>query len=414
MLLEFKIKNFRSIKDEMIFSMVAESSRSKPSNYFNCSLANEDKVKLLKTAAIFGPNASGKSSMLRGMFNLLQFIHRNKSKAGDDIHLYEPYLFDSNSRNLPNEFSMTFIGPDSIKYQYDVSFNIHEVINEELNYFPNGRSANIFKRLYGVSGGDRLIHKGKLGDSFGNKDVDVFHNKLILSKFGEDEPHEFLSNLYVYFRNFEVVNAINIAGFGDLEQRLNKVMLKNPTFKKKLDALIRAADTKIKSIDVKEQSNDTYRAYGIHSIYDGKELLKEEENLPLQEESHGTYTLYCIGGKILEKLGSGGVLFIDELDTSLHPYLTRMIVMMIQSEKLNPKNTQLIFTTHDVTLLERELLRKDQIWFTQKNDSGHTDLYSMQDFDGVREDTPFDKWYLAGKFGALPNIKSIESFFDFE
>ncbi len=413
MLLEFKIKNFRSIKDEMIFSMVAESSKSKPNNIFDRKIANDDKVRLLKTAAIFGPNASGKSSMLRGMFNLLQFIHRNNANAGEDIYLYEPYLFDTKTRNLPNEFSMIFIGPDNIKYQYDVSFNIHEVINEELNYFPNGRIKNIFKRPYDISN-DRLIHKGKLGDSFGNKEVDVFHNKLILSKFGEDEPHEFLSNLYVYFKKFEVINAINIAGYSDLEKRLNKVMIKNPSFKKNLDALIRAADTKIKAIDVKEQSNDIYRAYGVHSIYDGDELSNEDENLPLQEESHGTYTLYCIGGKILEKLSSGGVLFIDELDTSLHPYLTRMIVMMIQSEKLNPKNTQLIFTTHDVTLLERELLRKDQIWFTQKNDSGHTDLYSMQDFEGVREDTPFDKWYLAGKFGALPNIKSLESFFDFE
>ncbi|WP_422351526.1 AAA family ATPase [Flagellimonas sp.] len=413
MLLEFKLKNFRSIKDEMVFSLVAESSKSKPNNCFERSLANDESVKLLKTAAIFGPNASGKSSMLRGMFNLLQFIHKNKSKAGQDITWYDPYLFDVKSKKLPNEFDMTFIGPDDIKYQYRVSYNVHEVIDEELNYYPNGRITNIFKRPIDISG-DRLIHKGKLGDSFGNKEITVFHNRLMLSKFGEEEPHEFLSNLYVYFKNFEVINAINIAGYGSLEQRLNKVILKNPSFKKRLDSLIRAADTKIKSIDVKEQQNDSHRAFGVHSTYDGAELMEEDENLPLQEESHGTYTLFCIGGKILEKLSSGGVLFVDELDTSLHPYLTKMIVMMIQSEKLNPKNTQLVFTTHDVTLLERELLRKDQIWFTQKNDFGHTDLFSMQDFEGVREDTPFDKWYLAGKFGALPNIKSVESFFDFE
>ncbi len=103
---------------------------------------------------------------------------------------------------------------------------------------------------------------------------------------------------------------------------------------------------------------------------------------------------------------------IDELDTSLHPYITKMIVMMFQSEKLNPNNAQLIFTTHDVSLLDKDLVRKDQVWIAEKNEQGATDLYSLQDFEGIPDDVSFEKWYMAGKFGGLPQIKSIESIFD--
>jgi AAA15 family ATPase/GTPase len=115
-----------------------------------------------------------------------------------------------------------------------------------------------------------------------------------------------------------------------------------------------------------------------------------------------------LGGKILRTLEKGGLMIVDELDTSLHPFITKMIVMIFQSETTNPKNAQLIFTTHDVSLLDRDLIRRDQVWIAEKNEKGSTELYSLQDFD-VREDTPFEKWYLAGKFGGLPKIKSIES-----
>jgi hypothetical protein len=106
----------------------------------------------------------------------------------------------------------------------------------------------------------------------------------------------------------------------------------------------------------------------------------------------------------------GNTLIVDELDTSLHPFITKMIVMLFQSQTTNPKNAQLIFTTHDVSLLDRDLIRRDQVWIAEKSEKGSTELYSLQDFD-VREDTPFEKWYLAGKFGGLPQIKSIESLF---
>ncbi|MBK8627426.1 MAG: ATP-binding protein [Saprospiraceae bacterium] len=183
--------------------------------------------------------------------------------------------------------------------------------------------------------------------------------------------------------------------------------------------MITAADTKIKSIDVKykdkdkleiSSKNNPFQVFGIHDVYKNESIIGDEY-LPFANESTGTQSLYVLGGKILSILESGGVLAIDELDTSLHPFITKMIVMIFQNKNLNPKNAQLIFTTHDVTLLDRDLIRRDQIWISEKDEKGVSDLYSLQDFDGVREDTPFDKWYLAGKFGGLPKIESIESIF---
>jgi AAA15 family ATPase/GTPase len=122
--------------------------------------------------------------------------------------------------------------------------------------------------------------------------------------------------------------------------------------------------------------------------------------------------LFWRGRLILEKLQQGGVLIFDELDNSLHPKLVRLLVLLFTNPRSNPKNAQLIFATHEVTLLDRDLFRTDQIWFTEKNQFGETQLFSAQDFDGVREDVPFDKWYMAGKFGGLPKFEDIETIFN--
>ncbi|NJN77602.1 MAG: ATP-binding protein [Saprospiraceae bacterium] len=138
--------------------------------------------------------------------------------------------------------------------------------------------------------------------------------------------------------------------------------------------------------------------------------MHKEAELSFKEESTGTKTVLILGGLLLETLEKGGIVFIDELDTSLHTYLAKLLVMLFQNQKVNNKNAQLIFISHDTNLLDRTLLRKDQIWFTEKDEQGVTELISLQDFTDVRQNTPYEKWYLAGKFGALPNLKSIEKF----
>jgi len=153
-----------------------------------------------------------------------------------------------------------------------------------------------------------------------------------------------------------------------------------------------------------------YEINGIHKSFDNKERISDR-TLPLEEESHGTKRLYSLGGQILKALDNGSPIFIDEICTGLHLYLIRLLIMLFQNERINAKNAQLIFTTHNANLLDRKMFRKDQVWFVEKNNFGESEIYSLQDFPDVREETPFDKWYLAGKFGGIPNLKSIESLF---
>lgn len=415
MILQLKVKNYRSYKEETVFTMEANSSSYKSFNV--CEINNEKQdFKLLKTAIIYGANASGKSNIIRALFELTHLI-LNKPVIDQKIRIYEPFLFDTNSNNKPTEIELRFIGPKNIKYEYRVCIHSNVILEEDLNYYPNGKITNLFSRK--PFNPESHFQKGILGDQFKKKEFNVFENQLLLSKFGDDEPHELLTEVFLYFRNYSIINATNKIQRQFIETELNDYLYNNEIIKEKLSKLIKGADTKVKNIlIVKEQEitssrsrKDYYTVFGNHDVYIN-DTITDHYNLPLKEESVGTQSLFYIGAEVLKVLDKGGVIVVDELDTSLHPYLTKMIVMLFQSKTTNPKDAQLIFTTHDVSLLDRDLIRRDQVWIAEKDEKGSTDLYSLQDFDGLREDTPFEKWYLAGKFGGLPQIKSIESLFE--
>ena len=420
MLIDFKIKNFRSFKEETWFTMEAESSsKMKQQNYTEKRLANNSQLRLLKVAMTFGANASGKTNLIRAFHCLLSYINR-KPKVNTKVWMYEPFLFDKVSSTESSEFELNFIGPDDIKYNYQIRFNSDFIELEVLTYYPLGRTAMVFERRSNLE----QVSTGELGPDFGGTTIKVFNNQLLLSKFGDDEPNEKLSKLFLYFNKYDIINAVNTKHTSFIKSQIEEVSFLNEKLKLRLDCLIRFADTKLKGISIQNTKDEnepkekdkpsSFTLYGLHSIYENGKETENLHHLPFDNESTGTKVLYTLGGKVLLTLENGGILIVDELDTSLHPFLTRMIVYMFQSEKLNPKNAQLIFTSHDMTLLDRELIRRDQIWVAEKNEMGGSDLFSLQDFDSVREETPFGKWYLSGKFGGLPTMKSIDSMFSDE
>lgn len=427
MLISFKIKNFRSFKEEATFSMEAEATKQKSQNVIDVELPGNNQIRLLKIAMAFGANASGKSNLIRAFYNLVNYIIR-KPQVNNKIWMYDPFLFHTTTSTSNSEFELSFIGPQNVKYSYQIIFNQTQIESEVLNYYPNGKIANVFTRTPGIENNSN-IHTGILGGIFGKKEIKVFNNQLLLSKFGDDEPIEELTNIFLYFKNYEVINATNYNHRTSIKAQVDEVTYNDKNIYNKLNALIKFADTQLKGFlvqNIKEENisenirttlkekinTNPYIVFGIHSIFN--DLIDTGQTFPLQfdNESTGTQVLYALGGKVILTLENGGVLIVDELDTSLHPFLTRMLILMFQSEKLNPKRAQLIFTTHDMTLLDRELVRRDQVWIAEKNKKGISEIFSLQDFDGVREETPFDKWYLAGKFGGLPNIKSVDSIFD--
>lgn len=465
MLLEFAVENFRSIKDRQVLSMIAEPSKAKGENVFEVPLGNGGSIRLLKTAVIYGANASGKSNVIKALGSLAKMIRSNFPGAGRPIKEYDPFAFADETLNRPTVFDLTFLY-NQVKYIYKVSFLHSHIVEEEMISFPKGQSQKVFSRIASDSG---LAHKIKLGKSWGNKTIEVFKNQLALQKFGLELVHEPLSSIYVFISDIDF-NDVAFSSSNSAQVQRMAQQLSEPHRKqlfKKLEHLIQAADTKISGLSQKAYNQDskktdwlgtnvvhdssvdhlyssfsaassgsgsmytssafnqdgeylgelmrtkTSSAFGLHKYYkEGKEQGVKE--LDFDEESEGTKALFWRGALILDKLEKGGILIFDELDNSLHPKLVKFLIKLFTHPLANPHNTQVILATHEVTLLDRDLFRTDQIWITEKNDLGETELYSVQDFEGVREDIPFDKWYMAGKFGGQPKLEDIESIFSNE
>jgi len=414
MILEFEVENYRSIKERQVFSMVAESSKSKPNNVFEHQLANGETVRLLKAAVIYGANASGKSNLLKAFASLRDFVLA-KLSVNDLIEFYDPFLFNTESADLPTTFVLTFIGINNHKFRYEISFNKEEVFKENLDYYPKGKPQNLFKRPIQETK-NNAIHIAKLGQIRNHKELKVFKNQLVLSKFGFDTPDSFFLPIYQYFdkKNLLIFNSGLSYDFNPLKKAVSEVLSNNKESLNIIRKLISIFDTKINDVQILKNSNNKeieYEIFGLHSIYDTQKRNRGNSYLSFEEESKGSNILVILGVLIITKLKFGGVLLIDEIDTSLHPKLAKTLIQLFQLLIANPKNAQIIFSTHETAFLDKDLFRKDQIWFTEKNDYGETELFSVQDFDKVREDTPFDKWYMAGKFGGIPDIQEIEAIF---
>jgi AAA15 family ATPase/GTPase len=433
MIIEFSVSNYRSIKSEQTLSLVAENSKNKEDNTIEVTLANGNVLRLLRSVIIYGANASGKSNVLKAFDTMKKMILTSRlSNAGDPIESYTPFLFDTVSNQKPTHFVLTFIRK-SIRYRYEFSFDKKEIHTERLDFFPKGQPANLFNRIKLSSEiQDEVSFRTSLKSKPSEKNV--LKNQLYLSQFG-GKPHELLTDLYRFFaldvQNFnltasntmaslrkEIINLIAQPQYQNLRDRLAK--------------LIRIADTKIESISAEAsvqvkghplngaksllqsdflRSDEEQDAFAKHKVYDEQNQVVGEEELPLREESVGTNVLVALGGLILVRLEVGGIIFFDELDNSLHPKLTKFLIRLFQNPVSNKSNAQLIFASHEVTLLDKTVFRRDQIWFTEKNKYGATELYSAKDVEGVREDIAFDKWYLSGKFGGEPRIKEVEFIF---
>jgi AAA15 family ATPase/GTPase len=427
MVLEFKIENFRSFKSQQVFSFVAEATKSKPNNVFEVPLPKGTSVRLLKSAVIYGANASGKSNFLKAFATLKRLvIFSGTYKIGSEIDAFEPFRLDKASRYKSTKFDIVFIlkAQENIKYHYAFEFNGKEILSESLDFYPNGQIANLYRRK--KNGGD--YDEIEIGKALKKTGIpkQFLKNQLILSKFSS-EPHEQLNAVYRFFDSMSVGHNLDILGITDLLERLT-IILDNPEnepLKQQLSQFLQAADTKVLDIsigglnekerqflmnlpvseDYKENILKKKRILARHQIYEKGQAAGFEDFSLQSDTSEGTKMFLIIIALIINQLEKGGLVMFDELDNSLHPKLSRFLIQLFHNPNTNKGNAQIVFSTHEPLLMDKDMFRSDQIWFTEKTQFGETELYSAQDFEGVREDIPFDKWYMAGKFGALPNIQ---------
>lgn len=409
MIVDFTISNFRSIKNEQLLSFHADK---KPKHHSgNISYIEED-LGLLRTCAIYGPNASGKTNIILA-FEALQklIIESGDLKDGDPITCYEPYLLSKSSRNSPTRFEIEFY-VENIRYSYHIEYNRTQIIFEKLDFFPSARPANIFTRTSPDN-----WKSVKFGEHYkgGKKQIAFFSNNTYISKAGNtpDSP-PIIRKIFNHFRKNTQTMLVNQAvGVFDWDEDSSTVSIIN-TFLKKADLGIEKFGIEnIESIDDLKLPKDmpeiikqklikefSKREYFYHQDDEGKLIRFEKE-----KESSGTNRLFKLLPFFVEVLREGSTLFVDEIEDSFHPHIAELIIKLFNDPLVNKKNAQLIFTAHDLTLMGSGSMRKDQIYLTEKNPDNGTILYCLESYEAaLKDNSPFSKWYDEGRLGAVPSI----------
>lgn len=437
MIISFIIRNYRSFKEETILSLEASGAKGKSDNVAEITVRNGRKFRLLKTAVIYGANASGKSNIIRAFWAFRQLITVSfRYDVNDELTLAEPFELDSETALQPTEFTLNFIAFDQQQYIYHIAFTKNEgIIEESLKYYPENMPKLIFRRK-----GRKILSKNP--DFFkGKNDLDIINPKhLFLSVLGNsgDLYWEQLRNYFI--KGTTVLNNSEGGNANRMTENAKRIFDSHDpdaiAIKNKVIKLVKLSDLGIKDIGLVEEEEILKRAghilqeqeeiYGslqkqkrfktYHDFYNNNNLSGKKEFDLVKNGSKGTYALIGLGTEILLSLSQspGRPIFIDEIDNSLHPYLCRFLIRLFNHPQSNPYHAQLIFATHETTLLDRNNFRKDQIWISSKDNYGVSKLYSVYDLEmeGLRDDIPFDKWYMSGKFGGLPKIKELDFIFD--
>ena len=413
MIVEFTIENFRSIKDEQTFSLYAEN----PGDHLldNISYPGDQRIGTLKSAGIYGANASGKSNVLLA-FEALQYLIAMSGdwKDGDPIDCYEPFRLCEQAKDQPVRFEVEFFTPNGTRYIYKISFTRQRIVEERLSFYSSAKAAVLFDRTE-TDTWETIKFKSLY--TGGKKKFPFFDNNAYLSKAGNsaDAP-ELVRNVYNYFRSEVLRLGLN-------EKIPAYVWNPDQRYLDKVSALLMHIDAGISGVVVKEDGKDVTsvkfpdsmpqnvketllkrmkRSYQfVHQTDD----LKSTELFELEEESDGTQKLFDLAPLIIDALETGGVLIVDELDNSMHPFMAEMIIRLFNDPDVNQGNAQLIFSTHNISLMSSDRFRRDQIWLTEKM-NGATTLFSLEDFDKkkVKPKSPFNRWYAQGRFGAVPKI----------
>lgn len=422
MLLEFSCANFRSINRKCTLSLLGQSISDDPKD--NIVLLNK-KLKVLKTAVLYGANSSGKSNFVRAFASMMVQIRNSvKMNDGDELE-FDPFRLTS-VQNSPTFFEIVFTLNDKI-YRYGFEFD-RELIRGEWLYTSSSISRKAEKVLFirneeGIGVEEKNFLEGI------DKEENTNSNRLFLSLCAQ-LGGELSKQIIAQIKQMNVISGIQGQGYSGYSKQMLHNHLEGCD---EAIAFFRKMKLGFDDIETTEQEfdKDTLPSdmpnelkvqiakelkgkrridlYSHHKIYDKYGKVIGLTDFDIDEESEGTKKLIQLSGPIFDTLANGKILWVDELDAKMHPLISQYIVALFNDPTTNPHNAQLIFTTHDTHLLSSKLLRRDQIWFTEKDAMEQTDLYNMMDVmlpDGTkpRSDSNFERNYIAGRYGAIPYI----------
>jgi len=377
MLIEFSVKNFRSIKEKMTLSLLASSDHTHEDQ-----LILEGDKRLLPVAVLYGANASGKSNLLRALQTMQDMVAGKSAQILKAKKLpYDCFKF-TNIKEPPTEFEVFFFYR-GIRYNYGFSYTDKEILKEYLYYWPKGREALIFSR----DDGKYLFREN------------ITEQETLAGRTPSNRLYLVTSNSWNLPQTEHAYSWFNENLSDPNEQDTPDITISMEAEKAKILNELLLADLGITQYGINE-TGDKPDVLMVHQVKGN--MGNEKYPLSLENESAGTQRFFSRTGPWLHALKEGRIIIIDELEASLHPLLTRRLVEMMQDPSVNTKGAQLLFTTHDVMLLDLSLLRRDQIWFTEKNpDTAATELYSLWEFS-PRKNENIRNGYLQGRFGAVP------------
>ncbi len=419
MLLNFSVKNYRSFRDEVTLSLAASSERT-----HSKAIHRRGAARVLPVAVIYGANSSGKTNVLYALRQLNHVVKSSVKLNPSDPLDFEPFFLDENSQDQPTQFEIEILIADT-RYRYGFEYNAERICREWLYAKqPKEREFNLFIRV-----GDEFEISAKRFPEGIGKEVATLPNRLFLSLVAQLRGNicqqimewfyrcNFLSGMqtdaYAGY-SMQMFNqhldgeedAFNL--FNRLNLGFNNLIVSKRDISGELDRIPSEFEPIRTRLKKRLNAKTWVEVHTTHTIYDrdgnpiGERTFNSDEM-----ESEGTKKIIEMSGPLFAAIKAGGILIVDELDSKLHPLLTRDILRLFMDPESNPSGAQLIFTTHDTNLLNRNYLRRDQIWFTEKNAVSSTDLYSLAEF----RDTPVGnsgcdpslaREYIAGRYGAIP------------
>jgi len=410
MVLEIRIGNFFSIKEEIVLDFQAGSINTEKARVLSENYFTFDKSQFLKVIALYGPNASGKSNIIKAIRFCHALILESHNHNEDTVFNFSPFKFDKFSHR-PSTYFIRFVH-EGVEYEYSFSIKNHQIYQESLYHFPHGSKAKVFLRSEKAGATKKEIYSfGRsvikrpfdVAESTSNKTLflsrasqmdrelpkllfNYFHKKFILNYLGYSIKHAY-SLLEEYKGSF--LEALNLA---DSDIYDFKVNIKKET-RKNIEINFLTNEAEIQDILADRLEIKTYHRRDPKIVFD------------FAEESAGTQKLFFIMLTVLEIIKQNKVLIIDEIEESLHPQIVEYIIKIFHYST----SAQLLFTTHHTQLLNLDLFRKDQIWFVNKTDDASTDLYSLFDFKDFRDTMDLEKAYLQGRFDAVPIVDTSET-----
>lgn len=418
MLIEFSVKNFRSIWENQTLSMMAGPTKDLlEENTFVSSASGSPR--LLRSSVMYGPNGAGKSNLIAALSFMQGYVL--KGRKVEERTKRTPFRFNSSGVTTPTEFEVFFIA-SGIRYQYGFSCTDERVDHEWLFAYPGNRSQRWFERSFNPeTKGEEWYFGSKFAGSKKTWQENTRPNALFLSTALQLNSEQLIP-IFTWFKSLVVIRHGELL---DKDFTINSC-LDDETKENILDFLksadinidgISIEERKFSKLDFPEDMPKDLQSFLKREV-EGKNIKNavlhhinidsgEKIPLPLEEESDGTQKLFAYAAPWLDVLKNGRVLVVDELDNSFHPHLVRFLLKLIHSPQRNTANGQLLFTTHDTSILDQKLLRRDQVWFVEKDSECFSHIYSLSDFR-PRSTEALEKGYLQGRYGALPYIGEIE------